>query len=96
MVRCEKLSDPSLNRIFNVLPIGVKYTLSIQRTNFDLKCLLDPEKHGVNIGLKTMFNFGELYFIEAIHNANCISSVTLMDHKKQNLSLYSLNIARLQ
>ena len=43
-----------------------------------------------------MFNFGELYFIEAIHNANCISSVTLMDHKKQNLSLYSSNIACLQ
>ena len=49
-----------------------------------------------------MFNFGELYFIEAINNANCISSVTLirclnfMGHKKQNLSLYSSNIARLQ
>ena len=48
-----------------------------------------------------MFNFGESYFIEAIHNANCISSVTLirclnfMDHKKQNLNLYSSNIARL-
>ena len=63
---------------------------------------LDPEKHGVNIGWKPVFNFGELYFSEAIHNTNCISSVTLirclnfMDHKKQNLSLYSSNIVCLQ
>ena len=49
---------------------------------------LDPEKRGVNIGWKTMFNLGELYFSEAMHNANCIISMTLirclnfMDHKK--------------
>ena len=32
--------DPSLNRIFNALLIGVQYTLSFQWTNFGLKCLL--------------------------------------------------------
>ena len=34
-----KLTDPSLNRIFNVLLIGVQYTLSFQWINFGLKCL---------------------------------------------------------
>ena len=40
MVGCRKLPDPSLNRIFNALPVGVQYTPSFQWTNFDLKCLL--------------------------------------------------------
>ena len=35
-----KLSDPSLNRIFNVLSIGVQYMFSFQWTNFGLKCLI--------------------------------------------------------
>ena len=33
-----KLSDPSFNRIFNALSIGVEYMLSFQWTNFGLKC----------------------------------------------------------
>ena len=40
MVGRRKLPDPSLNCIFNALPIGVQYTLSFQWTNFRLKCLL--------------------------------------------------------
>ena len=40
MVGRRKLPDPSLNCIFNVLSIGVQYTLSFQWTNFLLKCLL--------------------------------------------------------
>ena len=39
MVGRRKLTDPSLNRIFNVLSIGVQYTLSFQWINFGLKCL---------------------------------------------------------
>ena len=35
-----KLPDPSLNRIFNALSIGVQYKLSFQWTNFGLKRLL--------------------------------------------------------
>ena len=38
-----KLSDPSLNRIFNALSIGVQYTLSFRWTNFGLKCLFAIE-----------------------------------------------------
>ena len=37
-----KLPDPSLNRIFNALSIGVQYTLLFQWTNFGLKCLIMP------------------------------------------------------
>ena len=40
MVGRRKLADPSLNRIFNALSIGVQYTLSFQWTNFGLKCLI--------------------------------------------------------
>ena len=36
MVGRRKLPDPSLNRIFNALSIGVQYTLSFQWTNFGL------------------------------------------------------------
>ena len=39
MVGGRKLSDPSLNHIFNALSIGVQYTISFQLTNFGLKCL---------------------------------------------------------
>ena len=39
MVGRRKLPDPSLNRIFNALSIGVQYMLSFQLTNFGLKCL---------------------------------------------------------
>ena len=39
MVARRKLADPSLNRIFNALLIGVKYILSFEWTNFGLKCL---------------------------------------------------------
>ena len=41
MVGRGRLPDPSLNRIFNALLIGVQYTLSFQWTNFGLKCLLE-------------------------------------------------------
>ena len=40
IVNCRILPDPSLNRIFNALSIGVQYTLSFQWTNFGLKYLL--------------------------------------------------------
>ena len=40
MVGRRRLPDPSLNRIFNVLSIGVQCTLSFQQTNFGLKCLI--------------------------------------------------------
>ena len=43
MVGCWKLPDPSLNRIFNALSIGVQCTLSFQRTDFGLKCLISDE-----------------------------------------------------
>ena len=39
MVGRRKLPDPSLNRVFNALSIGVQYKLSFQWTNFGLKCL---------------------------------------------------------
>ena len=38
MVGHRELPDPSLNRIFNALSIGVRYTLSFQWTIFSLKC----------------------------------------------------------
>ena len=34
-----KLPDPSMNNIFNVLSIGIQYTLSFKRPDFGLKCL---------------------------------------------------------
>ena len=40
MVGRRKLAEPSLNHIFNALLIGVQYPLSVQLTNFGLKCLL--------------------------------------------------------
>ena len=40
LVGRRKLLDPSLNRIFNALSIGVQYMLSFQLTDFDLKYLL--------------------------------------------------------
>ena len=40
MVGSRKLSNPSLNRTFNVLSTGVHYTLSFQWTNFGRKCLI--------------------------------------------------------
>ena len=40
MVGCRKLPDPSLNRIFNALSIGVQYALLFQWTNFGRKCLV--------------------------------------------------------
>ena len=43
MVGRRKLSDPSLNHIFNVLSIGVQYVLSFQWINFSLKNLI-PKK----------------------------------------------------
>ena len=39
MVGRRKLPDPSLNCIFNALSPGLQYTLSLQWTNSDLKCL---------------------------------------------------------
>ena len=39
MVGRRKLHDPSLNRIFNALLVGVQYTLSSKWTNFGLKYL---------------------------------------------------------
>ena len=36
----KKQPNPSLNHIFNVLSTRVQYTLSFQRTNFGLMCLL--------------------------------------------------------
>ena len=35
-----KLPDPSMNNIFNVLSIGLQYTLSFKRPDFGLKCLV--------------------------------------------------------
>ena len=39
MVGRRKMPDPSLNCIFNALSPGLQYTLSLQWTNSDLKCL---------------------------------------------------------
>ena len=35
-----KLHDPSMNKIFNVLSIGLQYTLSYKWPDFGLKCLV--------------------------------------------------------
>ena len=35
----KKFPDPSLNRVFNALSIGLQYMHSFQWTNFSLKCL---------------------------------------------------------
>ena len=40
MVGCGKLSDTSLNSIFNALLSSVQYMLPFQWTNFSLKCLV--------------------------------------------------------
>ena len=45
MVGRRKLSDPSLNRIFNVLSTGVQYAISFQWTNFGRKCLITQRSH---------------------------------------------------
>ena len=41
MVGRRKLPNPSLNRVFNALSIGVQHTHSFQWTNFGLKCLVN-------------------------------------------------------
>ena len=38
----------------------------------------DPEKHGVNMGLKTMSDFRKLYFINTMHNVTCCLKVCLL------------------
>ena len=40
MIYLRKLSDPSMNSVFNVLSIGLQYTLSFKRPAFGLKCLV--------------------------------------------------------
>ena len=32
---------------------------------------LDPEKHGINMGLKNMSHFRELSFVKTMHNVIC-------------------------
>ena len=49
----EWLPDPSLNHIFNVLPIGVQYTLSFQLTNFGLKYLIQFESRNKILSVRS-------------------------------------------
>ena len=37
---CRKLPNPSMNKIFNVLSIGLQYSLSYKWSDFGLKCLV--------------------------------------------------------
>ena len=53
MVGRRKLPDPSLNRILNVLSIGVQYTLFFQWTNFGRKCLQGKLREGLNLVVMT-------------------------------------------
>ena len=36
---------------------------------------MDPEKHGINMGLKNISNFRKLYFIKTMHNVICCLKV---------------------
>ena len=47
-----KLSDPSINNIFNVLLSGLKYTLSFKWPNFGLKCLVTITPKGQSLKFK--------------------------------------------
>ena len=39
---------------------------------------LDPEKHGINMGLRGMSDFIELHIIKAMHNVICCLKVCLL------------------
>ena len=53
-----KLPDPSVNNIFDVLSIGLQYTLSFKRLHFGLKCLVAITPNVQS--LKCMNETGEL------------------------------------
>ena len=53
-----KLPDPSVNNIFDVLSIGLQYTLSFKRLDFGLKCLVTITPNVQS--LKCMNETGEL------------------------------------
>ena len=62
-----KLPDPSLNRIFNTLSIGVQYMPLFQWTNFGLKCLLSESRIGfvlflVFLALENVISFTKTRF----------------------------------
>ena len=57
MVGRRKLPNPSLNRIFNALSIGVQYTLSFQLTNFGMKCLVLLQKTRFKIKISFYFEY---------------------------------------
>ena len=43
---------------------------------------MDPEKHGINIGLKIMSNFRQLHFMKAMRNViRCLKILALRDLK---------------
>ena len=39
---------------------------------------MDPEKHGMNVGLKNTYNLRELYFIKVMGNVICYLNVRLL------------------
>ena len=47
-----KLPDPSMNNVFNVLLIGLQYTLSFKRPDFGLKCLVTTAPKVQSLKLK--------------------------------------------
>ena len=63
MVGRRKLPESSLNCIFNVLLIGVQYTISLQWTDFGMKCIIDE------------FNMHLTFFQKKIHVDNYIDVV---------------------
>ena len=52
MIGCRKLCDSSTNNIFNVLSIGLQYTLSFKWTDFGLKCLVTITSNGQSLKFK--------------------------------------------
>ena len=39
---------------------------------------MDPQKHGMNVGLKNIYNLRELYFIKVMGNVICYLNVRLL------------------
>ena len=47
------------------------------RNSWTLKNM-DPEKHRINMGLKNMSDFGDLYFIKSMRNVICCLKVRVL------------------
>ena len=75
MIGRKKLSDHSMNNIFNILSIGLQYTLSFKWPDFGLKCGATITPKGQSIKFKAIVR----HFPISETGRNCNSLFELVD-----------------